>query len=214
MKSSTRTTLVALLCMAALSAAAEAAAGTSHVPPSVAELAPSGGATASPTSAEATLGEVIDDQLKRAHAAGRHDEIERLATLWMTLEQRGQLARQVSSPHGFIAASLRNQQRSAYRRAARAGRCVPVAEPTLDHLADARGLLWQSPATAGAPDQRLAAEELLDRIDEPLRTAVQLSATGLNRREVAEQLGVSHAAVRKWMERLRGRLATDGQPSG
>lgn len=154
-----------------------------------------------------TLRHVIESRLAQAERAGRRADIEQLGTLWMTLRGRGQLDREVDYGDGYVAAALRNQQRSEHRGQLRIARCVPTEDPALAALADRRGVAWQSCASHGRPDEPLDAAELLDSLEEPYRTAAALAATGMNRREVAEQMGVSHAAVRKWMQRLRDRLA-------
>jgi DNA-directed RNA polymerase specialized sigma24 family protein len=55
------------------------------------------------------------------------------------------------------------------------------------------------------PDQILDVQQWLGRLEEPYRTAVELSLQGCSRREVADQMGVADATVRKWMQRLRER---------
>jgi len=211
MATSSRTKLAAVLGAAVLSASAPAEAE-----PASGAFSRSSEPTHSVTAesvppAEDTLKDVIETKLQQAQGAGRYGDIEQLGTLWMTLKQRSQLDRQVTSGERFIAAALRNQRMSAYRQAARVGRFVPTADTALDNLADDHGLVWRVPAGSRSPDERLTAAELLGQLEEPYRTAVVLSAEGLNRREVAEQMGVSHAAVRKWMQRLRSRL--DGADS-
>ncbi|MBW2524912.1 MAG: helix-turn-helix domain-containing protein [Deltaproteobacteria bacterium] len=200
----TRNQLAAVLGAAVLSATAPAEA-TLSAANSAPAAADTQAAAASEQSAD-ILREVIESKLQTAHDAHRYGEIEQLGTLWMTLKQRDQLGRQVSSGERFVAAALRNQRVTSYRQAARLGRFVPTGEPLLANLAEQQGFVWQMPTGARAPDERLAAVELLDQLEEPYRTAVVLSAEGLNRREVAERMGVSHAAVRKWMQRLRERF--------
>ncbi len=145
------------------------------------------------------LSQLIERRLARAAQARRHDEIEQLGALWLTLANRNQLDRVVDRGDGFLNVALRNQRRSELRVEARVAR-AQLLEP--DALA----------AIASRPpddvEEQIDVERFIARLDEPYRGAVSLALTGMNHREVADQLGVSHAAARKWAERLRRRLRT------
>jgi DNA-directed RNA polymerase specialized sigma24 family protein len=206
-----RTTLAALLGAAVVTSAASAPDRPLPAP-AVAETA----ATTRPEArlplvpaedARPTLGQVIEARLQQADQAGRHHEIDRLARLWLTLNRRDQLDRVVDHGDRFVAVALRNQDISAHRDAARRARFVSTDEQSVAALAETLGTPWipAARASGNAPDELLDAEETLARLDEPYRTAVALSLQGLSRREVADHMGVSHAAVRKWMQRLRER---------
>jgi len=152
-----------------------------------------------------SLREVLHTRLERAERSGRTGDLDDLASLWLTLQQREQLDRVVANGEGFINVALRNQRCSQARREAARPKLIGLDPQDLARLHEVSSGGAEPPAAAGSPDQLVAAEQLLDRLDEPYQTAVRLSLTGLNRREVSERMGVSHAAVRKWLERLRHR---------
>ncbi|HZO15580.1 MAG TPA: sigma factor-like helix-turn-helix DNA-binding protein [Polyangiaceae bacterium] len=146
-----------------------------------------------------SLRDLIDRRLERASAQGRHEEIEQLGTLWMTLAQREQLDRVVDRGEGFLNVALRNQRVSELRSEARARRVALLDATDLEAVARTRENL----------DESIDVERFVNGLEAPYREAVQLSLAGLNHREVAEELGVSHAAARKWAQRLRDRLPDD-----
>lgn len=200
-------TLAALLGVAVVSTLASTASGFAEVPrPQRIEPAIEAELT-SATPVRPSLGEVIESRLERAHQAGRGDEIDQLGSLWLTLQQRGQLARCVDHGEAFVGVSLRNERINALRRQIRQDRFVPTEDAAVAALAESLGTPWGalSPASASAPDEQVEVAELIDGLDEPYRTAVALSLDGLSRREVAEQMDVTPEAVRKWMQRLRER---------
>jgi DNA-directed RNA polymerase specialized sigma24 family protein len=173
-------------------------------------LTASGGATETlPTLP--TLGALLESRARLAADAGRHAEIDRLGTLWLTLARRGELERVVSRGEGFVAVALRNQDVSAHRAEARRRRFVATDAEALGALAETSGPAQLGLGRVDRADDVAAAEQLLGRLDEPYRTAVDLSLQGMNRREVAERMGVTHATVRKWMQRLRERLVAEGE---
>ena len=161
-----------------------------------------------PADSPTSLREVLHTRLERAESAGRPGDLDELATLWLTLAQRQQLDRVVESGEGFINVALRNQRCSQARHEAARPKLVGLDPQDLASLREVGSGGAEPAAAGGSPDQIVATEQLLDRIDEPYRTAVRLSLTGLNRREVSERMGVSHSAVRKWLERLRHRWPT------
>ena len=158
-----------------------------------------------------TLGALLESRARLAADAGRHAEIDRLGTLWLTLAHRGELDRVVSRGEGFVAVALRNQDVSAHRADARRRRFVATDAEALGALAETSGAAQLGLGHAERADDVAAAEQLLGRLEEPYRTAVDLSLQGMNRREVAELMGVPHATVRKWMQRLRQRLVIEGE---
>jgi len=174
-------------------------------------VALAGAVHALPALPASTLGALVESRARLAADAGRHAEIERLGTLWLTLARRGELDRVVARGEGYVSVALRNQDVSEHRTETRRRRFVATDSEALDALADASGAvhvpLWHDDRA----DDAVAAERLLARLDEPYRTAVDLSLQGLNRREVAERMGVPHATVRKWMQRLRQRLVAEGE---
>ncbi len=162
---------------------------------------------AAPTQSAATLptlGELLDNRLQQASNKGNHEQIEQLGSLWLNLRQRDQLDRVVAKGERFIDVALRNQRTSDLRSQLRQQRFVPTDQDSLQTLAETSG--WSGNQNRlQSPEDLVAAAEFVDHLDEPYRSAVTHSLTGKNRREVAESLGVSHAAVRKWMQRLRRR---------
>jgi DNA-directed RNA polymerase specialized sigma24 family protein len=158
-----------------------------------------------------TLGALLESRAKLASDAGRHGEIERLGTLWLTLARRGELDRVVARGEGFVAVALRNQDVSTHRAETRRRRFVATEAEALAALAETSGLARLGSGHGDRADDVAAAEQLLGRLEEPYRTAVDLSLQGMNRREVAERMGVPHATVRKWMQRLRQRLVVEGE---
>lgn len=143
-----------------------------------------------------TLGDIIEARLEAAQAEHRYNAIDELATLWLSLSKRGQLDRVVERGEQFLNVSLRNQRISELRRVNRA----------LKRLGGDDAALAELPVDPVPVAQGLDAERFVQSLEEPYRTAVQWSLIGLNHREVAEKMGASHAAVRKWAQRLRERI--------
>lgn len=206
MSSHVRPTLAALLGAAALSASSPAAAettGREHVDLAHTcdhQMVPSTSAQPEAPAAEpASLRTLIEDRIEHAEREHRYDDIDQLTTLWLTLERREQLDRVVDRGQQFLNVSLRNQKRSELRSTARRQRFAPYDAQTLD-----------VPGPSWTVDQSLDAERFISHLSEPYRSAVLWTLTGRNHREVAEEMDVSHAAVRKWAQRLRERL--DGDP--
>ncbi len=148
-----------------------------------------------------SLRQLIDRRLQRAAARRRHGEIEQLGALWLTLAERDQLDRVVDRGEGFLNVALRNQRRSELRVEARAARA---------QLFDPGALAEMVPQPPDDLQERIDADRFIARLEQPHRGAVSLALTGMNHREIADQLGVSHAAARKWAERLRRRLRAGG----
>ena len=142
-----------------------------------------------------SLGSIIETRLVSAQNSSQYQAIDELTTLWMTLERRGQLGRVVERGEQFLNVALRNQRRSELRSSTRRHHHAPY------DVAD-----FELPAANFVADEALDAEEFLGGLEEPYHSAVLWALTGRNHREVAEQMGVSHAAVRKWAQRLRDRL--------
>lgn len=145
-----------------------------------------------------TLGSLIEERLERAEGARRYREVDDLSTLWLTLARREQLDRVVERGEQFLNVALKNQRRSALRSEARALRRHAPEEAAVDVS-----------AARVEPHEQIDVERFVASMPEPYRTAVQYSLAGMNHREVAEEMGASHAAVRKWAQRLRERL---GEP--
>ncbi len=198
MSKAVRPTFAALVGAAALAATAPASAerDTTHR----AEHTSSAN-TASPplASASASLRSIIEARAEMAERAGKYSDVDELATLWLTLERREQLDRVVARGDQFVNVSLRNQKRSEQRADGRAIR-RSVADPAELEL----------PTFSLDVAEALDAEAFVASLDEPYRSAIKWSLNGMNHREVAEQMGASHAAVRKWAQRLRDRLAEQG----
>jgi DNA-directed RNA polymerase specialized sigma24 family protein len=186
MSQSLRPKLVALLGAATLAASSQALAhdDRSTVQPRAIEA-----------SGDTSLRRLIEHRLASAEASSNYDEIDELTTLWMTLERRGQLDRVVERPEQFLNVALRNQKRSEHRSSARRQRHAPF------DVAD-----FEIPASSFVPDQAIDAERFISGLTEPYRSAILWTLTGRNHREVAEEMGASHAAVRKWAQRLRDSL--------
>jgi DNA-directed RNA polymerase specialized sigma24 family protein len=144
-----------------------------------------------------SLRALIDSRLEQAAEQGRHEEIEQLSTLWMTLATRDQLDRKVERGEGFLNVALRNQRYSRLRSEARHRRVALVDRAVLEEI---------SPSKPQHTDEAIDVERFVSHLPEPYRGAVQLSLEGLNHREIAEEMGVSHAAARKWAQRLRERV--------
>ena len=142
-----------------------------------------------------TLESIIEQRLAQAQRASRYDDIDALGTLWMTLERRGQLDRQVERADQFLNVALRNQKRSELRSDVRRHKHAPYSTAEID-----------VPAPAFSADQALDAEQFIADLEEPYRSAVLWTLTGRNNREVASEMDASHAAVRKWAQRLRDKL--------
>jgi hypothetical protein len=143
-----------------------------------------------------TLGDIIEARLEAAQADHRYAAIDELTTLWLSLSKRGQLGRVVERGEQFLNVSLRNQRISELRRVNRA----------LKRLGGDDAALAELPVDPVPVAQGIDAERFVQSLEEPYRTAVQWSLVGLNHREVAEKMGASHAAVRKWAQRLRERI--------
>lgn len=143
-----------------------------------------------------TLGDIIEARIEAAQAAHRYEAIDELTTLWLSLSKRGQLDRVVERGEQFLNVSLRNQRISELRRVNRA----------LKRLGGDDAALAELPVDPTPVAQGIDAERFVQSLEEPYRTAVQWSLIGLNHREVAEKMGASHAAVRKWAQRLRERI--------
>jgi hypothetical protein len=190
MSKNVRPTLAALLGAASLTVTAPAAAAEARSFVSAGQL--SGDA--------ASLRTLIDQRLERAAAEGRHNEIEQLGTLWMTLAQRDQLDRVVARGEGFLNVALRNQRYSEHRSDARTRRVALIDASEIEGVARSHD---------ADLDERIDVERFVNGLESPYQDAVRLSLTGMNHREVAEELGVSHAAARKWAQRLRDRLPDD-----
>jgi hypothetical protein len=187
-------------------AALVGAATLSVTTPSVAEqaaphLAPASVQAQAPRPVERSssprLGQLIERRLEAAAQARRHGEIEQLGALWLTLAERNQLDRVVDRGDGFLNVALRNQRRSELRVEARVARVQLLEPDTLAGIA---------PRPPDHLEERIDVERFVDGLDQPYRGAVSLALTGMNHREIADELGVSHAAARKWAERLRRRL--------
>jgi len=211
MSSHVRPTLAALIGAAALSASSPAAAETTerelthltqacetHIALGTAQ-AESPRTDEMPAAEPASLRDLIENRMEHAEREHRYDDIDRLTTLWLTLERREQLDRVVDRGQQFLNVSLRNQKRSELRSEARRQRFAPF---------DAQALDVAGPSFT--VDQSIDAERFVSHLSEPYRSAVLWTLTGRNHREVAEEMQVSHAAVRKWAQRLRERL--DGEP--
>lgn len=145
-----------------------------------------------------SLRQIIDERLHHAAGRQRHEEIEQLGTLWMTLAQRDQLDRVVEQGDGFVNVALKNQRYSELRAEARRRRTVLVDRAFLEELGRA------------APDtleEKIDVERFVGGLAQPYQGAVELSLEGCNHREIAERMGVTHAAARKWAQRLRERVS-------
>lgn len=156
-------------------------------------------ATVCEAPAASSLRAIIEERAEKAERAGRYDKVDELTTLWLTLERRAQLDRVVAKGEQFVNVSLRNQKRSEQRSQSRALR-RSAADPAELEL----------PTFSLDVGQALDAEQFVASLEEPYRSAVKWSLSGMNHREVAEQMGASHSAVRKWAQRLRERLTEDG----
>ncbi len=152
-----------------------------------------------------SLGDLIDQRLDRASTERRYDEIDQLGALWLTLAERHQLDREVDRGEGFLNVALRNQRHSQHRVAARDARAVLLDPVTLAALA---------PGRPEDVEQQLDVQRFVAQLPEPHQSAVSLAMTGMNHREIAEELGVSHAATRKWAERLRRKLGAEAWLEG
>ncbi|MCA9624788.1 MAG: hypothetical protein KC731_37450 [Myxococcales bacterium] len=145
-----------------------------------------------------SLRHLIEHRLSVAEQERRYAEIDELTTLWLTLERREQLDRVVERGDQFLNVSLRNQKRSEIRGEVRRHRFAPLDVDAFD-----------VPAPRFSVDEALDAERFVLSLEEPYRSAVLWTLTGRNHREVAEEMDASHAAVRKWAQRLRERLGDD-----
>lgn len=153
-------------------------------------------ATVCDAAAATSLRSIIEERAEKAERAGRYDDVDELTTLWLTLERREQLDRVVDRGEQFVNVSLRNQKRSEQRVQGRALRRSAPDPAEID-----------LPTFSLDVGQALDAEAFVASLDEPYRSAVRWSLSGMNHREVAEQMGASHSAVRKWAQRLRDRLS-------
>lgn len=202
-----RPTVAALIGAAALAASAPAYAERAdtretraeHLQAHTAQAPVANHAAVCAPAPASSLRAIIEDRAEAAERAGRYADVDELATLWLTLERRQQLDRVVSRGEQFVNVSLRNQKRSEQRSEGRAIR-RSAADPAELEL----------PTFSLDVGQALDAEAFVASLDEPYRSAVRWSLSGMNHREVAERMGASHAAVRKWAQRLRDRLAEDG----
>ena len=196
MSRSIREKLAALLGAATLTTALADGEAVRSAPQSELNRPQSRETTGAPTRSQPTsLRSVIERRIASAELHGRYGDLDELATLWLTLERREQLDRVVDRGEQFVSVALRNQRRSEQR-----------AEARRSHL-DLAGF---DIGGAGAdPGELMDAERFVLSLDEPHRSAVLLTLTGMNQREVADELGASHAAVRKWSERLRRQLDRD-----
>ncbi|HHH31085.1 MAG TPA: hypothetical protein ENK57_22440 [Polyangiaceae bacterium] len=206
MSSHVRPTLAALLGAAALSASSPAAAETTRRDQTelahACELLVAESTSTkpeAPAAEPASLRTLIENRIAHAEREHRYDDIDELTTLWLTLERREQLDRVVDRGQQFLNVSLRNQKRSELRSASRRQRFAPYDAQALD-----------VPGPSWTVDQSIDAERFVSHLSEPYRSAVLWTLTGRNHREVADEMQVSHAAVRKWAQRLRERL--DGDP--
>lgn len=203
MSSSLRPTLAALFGAAALSASSPAAAEDRHCERLEAHFVEAVSSLSAELANEAqaeapSLRSLIEDRIERAEREHRYGDIDELTTLWLTLERREQLDRVVERGEQFLNVSLRNQKRSEMRSQSRRQRFAPFDVTAID-----------MPGPSFTVDQSIDAERFIDHLAEPYRSAVLWTLTGLNHREVAEEMDVSHAAVRKWAQRLRERLGPD-----
>ncbi|MBW2456855.1 MAG: sigma-70 family RNA polymerase sigma factor [Deltaproteobacteria bacterium] len=200
MTKSLRPTLAAWIGAASLSIATPGVTGppANPAPPAPLEVVTEQPSTRSGTS----LGRLIDQRLERAAAERRHDEIDQLGALWLTLAERQQLDREVERGEGFLNVALRNQRRSEQRVAARAARAVLLDPVTLAALA---------PGQPDDVEERIDVARFVAELPEPHLSAVSMAMTGMNQREIAEEMGVSHATTRKWAERLRRKLGAEAE---
>jgi hypothetical protein len=152
-----------------------------------------------------SLRDLLAERLERAAERGRHNEIDELATLWMTLAGREQLDRIVERGDAFLNVALRHQRCSEHRAEARVRRVALVDHSCLERSTiDPEGAPCEDDLVA-----RMDAERFVSGLAPRHRDAVRLSLEGLNHREIAERMGVSHAAARKWAQRLRDELDRD-----
>ncbi len=207
MSKAIRPTIAALIGAAALATTAPASAEPSRQPHRIRAERPANVRTPDRTAQDATVCEapaptslraIIEHRAEKAVRVGRHGDLDELTTLWLTLERRDQLDRVVERGEQFVNVSLRNQKRSQQRVQGRALRRYAPDPTELD-----------LPRFSLDVDQALDAEAFVASLDEPHRSAVKWSLNGMNHRAVAEQMGASHAAVRKWAQRLRERLNKD-----
>lgn len=148
--------------------------------------------------AHGSLRTIIETRLESAERERRYGDIDELTTLWLTLARRDQLDRVVERGEQFLNVALKNQRRSELRSEARVLRRTACEEDPVDVAGD-----------RCAPHELIDAERFVGRLSDPYQTAVKWSLTGMNHREVAERMGASHAAVRKWAQRLREQLGDD-----
>jgi DNA-directed RNA polymerase specialized sigma24 family protein len=207
MSKAARPTLVAILGAASLTLGAQVAQADSRAPAPAQSIQHSIQYQAQEQGPQPgnSLRELIDARLDKASTSSRHEEIDQLTTLWMTLNQRDQLDRVVERGDGFLNVALRNQRYSEHRSDARYRRAA-FASGNEQAVIGQWGSSFQSIEEV---EQRLDVERFVGGLGAPYRDAVSLSLTGMNHREVAEELGVSHAATRKWAQRLRERLAEE-----
>src|SRR5262245_55547660 len=180
MSKNVRPTLAALLGAASLTVAT--AGASAETTTSVA-----GHVARAPDDEQSSLRQLIERRVERAAAQGRHQEIDELGTLWLTLAQRHQLDRVVDRGEGFLNVALRNQRVSEHRSEARARRVSLRDATEIEAVA----------TSSDEVEESLDVERFVSGLEAPYRDAVRLSLAGLNHREVAEELGVSHAAARK-----------------
>jgi DNA-directed RNA polymerase specialized sigma24 family protein len=197
MSKALRPKLAALIGAATLSAASPAAAGE-QLRDERSQLAPEGQNLEQllvDRALDGSLRAIIETRIEAAERERRYGDIDELTTLWLTLARREQLDRVVERGEQFLNVALKNQRRSELRGEARALRRTCEDDPV------------EVPGDRCAPHELIDAERFIGRLSDPYQTAVKWSLTGMNHREVAEQMGASHAAVRKWAQRLREQLA-------
>ena len=207
MSQSLRPKLAALIGAATLSAATPAAAeaqlrdGRSQLARDGLEHGETHERHEAPFDAEApfdgSLRAIIETRIEAAERERRYGDIDELTTLWLTLARREQLDRVVERGEQFLNVALKNQRRSELRSEARVLRRSCEEDPV------------DVPGDRCAPYELIDAERFVGRLSDPYQTAVKWSLTGMNHREVAERMGASHAAVRKWAQRLREQLGDD-----
>ena len=189
---------LALLLPAGESAGSAPQQVSDPTPPSSAQWAHNNRAS---DSSAATYGELLTDLARkaadRAALAGDNElameAISELALRWLEMPEG---ATRVWDQHPRAAPAarkaVRNAQRSILRKERRHER-IAQAAPT---------------ATETAPNQHAALEldELLQQVDERDRELILYSAQGMNAREIADELGISHGAARQRLSRARRQL--------
>jgi DNA-directed RNA polymerase specialized sigma24 family protein len=152
-----------------------------------------------------TLAGLLEERARVASSARRTEDVERIGELWLTLHRRGQLDRSLERGEGYLTVALRHQDISAHRAEARAARFRALTTESVDSLGAPPSSSALVESAGESPEELLGVKRWLEQLEEPYRTAVRLSMLGCSRREVADQMGVADATVRKWMQRLRER---------